>query len=49
VIFTSKPTDCWEREIAHEALHSVFRGGGHKDITGPDGLEGCISCAAHSK
>ena len=30
--------------LAHEALHAVFPGHSHKNITGDDGLEKCITC-----
>jgi hypothetical protein len=48
VIFSTKATDCYVREIAHEALHSVFRDHSHERITGPDGLENCVSCGGMS-
>jgi len=42
--FSERPSDCWAREIAHEALHAVFPDHSHKNITGDDGLEKCITC-----
>jgi hypothetical protein len=44
VIFSERPSECWAREIAHEALHAVFADHSHKNITGDDGLEKCITC-----
>jgi len=44
VIFSERPSDCWAREIAHEALHAVFRDHSHENISGDDGLEKCITC-----
>lgn len=48
VIFSIKPRDCYAREIAHEALHSVFRNHSHEHITGADGLEKCVTCGGMS-